>query len=243
MEVSYLKWPDSIKEAKIIQAKLKDEVKIIPLRKKPRYITAVDAAFFDNKVLGIACLYKYPEIILTEYAFGIAEVSFPYVPGFLSFREGPAIIKALKKLKVNPDVVLFDGQGIAHPMGLGIASHIGVIIKTPTIGCAKSRLVGEYNEPRFEKGNWTPLKYNGKDVGAVLRTRYRVKPVFVSPGHLIDLKTSIEIVLACTGKYRIPEPLRSADTLSRKINQISQKRRVKIMQLSLIYPRNAINPF
>ncbi|MBE0425088.1 MAG: endonuclease V [Nitrospirae bacterium] len=213
----YFIWPDSIENAKKIQTKLKDKVKIVPFRKKPKYIAGVDAAFCDNKVLGISCLYKYPEITLTEYAFGIKEASLPYIPGYLSFREGPAIIEALKKLKFKPDVVLFDGQGIAHPMGLGIASHIGVIIKTPTIGCAKSRLVGEYNEPGCKKGVWSPLKYNGKTVGAVLRTRDNVRPVFVSPGHLIDLKTSIEMVLSCTGKYRIPEPLRRADTLSREV--------------------------
>ena len=168
-------------------------------------------------MLAVACLYRYPALSLAEETVAIREVSFPYVPGFLSFREGPAIIDAINKLTVKPDVILVDGQGIAHPKGMGIASHIGVLIDIPTIGCAKSRLVGEYKEPGFRKGAWSPLQYDGKVVGAVLRTRDHVRPLFVSPGHRVDLKTSIEIVLGCIGKYRIPEPLRRADFLSKKM--------------------------
>jgi deoxyribonuclease V len=209
-------WPDTIAEAKTVQSALQDKVKIIPLRKNPELIAAVDASFPDNHVFAVACLYRYPALSLVEETVAMREVSFPYVPGFLSFREGPAIIDALNKLTVKPDIILVDGQGIAHPKGMGIASHIGVLIDIPTIGCAKSRLVGEYREPGFRKGSWSPLHYDGKVVGAVLRTRDHVRPLFVSPGHRIDLKTSIEIVLGCTGKYRIPEPLRRADILSKK---------------------------
>lgn len=215
--MSYMRWPEDITEAREIQEIFRKKVRIVPLRKSPEYIVGVDASFFNDKVIGVACLYKYPEIIPVEDTYAVTEVSFPYIPGLLSFREGPVIIEAINSLNIKPDIILFDGQGIAHPKGLGIASHIGVLLKAPTIGCAKSRLVGEYKEPGFKRGNWSSLKYSGKTVGAVLRTRDNVRPVFVSPGHKINLKDSIEIVLRCTDKYRIPEPLRRADFISKKI--------------------------
>jgi deoxyribonuclease V len=214
-----MKWPKNITEAKEIQEVLKKKVSIIPLRKSPEYVAGVDAAFFEDKIIGVACLYRYPEIILIEEAYSLTEGSFPYIPGFLSFREGPAIMKAIRALKMKPDVILFDGQGIAHPKGLGIASHIGVLIDIPTIGCAKSRLVGNYREPRLKKGSRSSLSYNGKIVGAVLRTKDNVRPVFISPGHRINLKNSIKIILGCTSTYRIPEPLRRADFISKKIKR------------------------
>jgi len=215
-----MKWPRDIKEAREIQFTLKQKVKIIPFTGKPRFIAGVDAAFSGDSVIGTACLYKYPELTLIEETSATTMTSFPYIPGFLSFREGPAVIKAINNLKLKPDVILFDGQGIAHPEGLGIASHIGVLLNISTIGCAKSRLVGSYIEPKIKKGQCAYLKYQGKTVGAVLRTRDKVKPLFVSPGHKIDLKGAIDIVLKCTGKYRIPEPLRQADHLSRKLKAL-----------------------
>jgi len=145
-------WPQNISEAKAVQNTLKEKVKIITLRRNPKFIAGVDAAFLDNKVIGVACLYKYPEINPIEDAYAVTEVTFPYIPGFLSFREGPAIIEALHKLKIKPYAILFDGQGIAHPKGMGIAAHIGVILDIPTIGCAKSRLIGEYKEPGCKRG-------------------------------------------------------------------------------------------
>jgi len=198
---------------------LSEKVRIISLRKNPEIIAGVDASFLDDKVIGVACLYKYPDIIPLEDAYAVAEIPFPYIPGFLSFREGPVIIEALRKLKVEPHVILFDGQGIAHPKGLGIASHMGVILDIPTIGCAKSRLIGEYKQPGIKKGKASSLKHHGKVVGAVVRTRDHVKPVFISPGHRIDLKASVEIVLKCVSRYRLPEPLRRADFLSKKIKR------------------------
>ena len=212
-------WPDTVSKAQTIQTTLGGQVKIYPLKRAPKFIAGVDAAFIDDKVIGVACLYKYPEINPIEDAYAVTEVTFPYIPGFLSFREGPAVIKALYKLKIKPHVILFDGQGIAHPKRMGIASHIGVILDITTIGCAKSRLVGDYREPGIKKGKTSSLKYQGKVVGAVLRTKDKVRPVFVSPGHRIDLNASVEIVLGCITKYRIPEPLRRADSLSKKIKR------------------------
>jgi deoxyribonuclease V len=214
-----MKWPKDIKRARMIQEVLKGKVKITPLKKSPKYIAGVDAAFFHNKVIGVACLYKYPDLILIEELYAVTEALLPYIPGFLSFREGPAIIKAIKSLKMKPDVILFDGQGIAHPRGLGIASHIGVLLDLPTIGCAKSRLIGEYRDPGSKKGNWSFLRYNGKIIGVVMRTKDNIRPLFVSPGNRIDLRGSLDIMLGCIRKYRIPEPLRRADFISKKIKR------------------------
>lgn len=212
-------WPTNISDAKAIQISLRDKVKIIPLKKPPQYIASVDASFTDDEIIAVTCIYKYPELVYIGHETAIKEATFPYVPGYLTFREGPAIIEAINSLSIKPDLILVDGQGIAHPKGIGIASHIGVLLDMPTIGCAKSRLIGEYKESGFKKGDWSSLEYNGRAVGAVLRTKENVRPLFVSPGHKIDLKASIEIVLGCTSKYRIPDPLRMADFISKKIKR------------------------
>jgi deoxyribonuclease V len=144
------------------------------------------------------------------------------VPGYLVFREGPAIIAALRGLRRQPDVLLVDGQGIAHPRSIGIASHLGVLLDLPAIGCAKTRLIGEYRVPALRKGSWSALHHEGAAVGAVLRTRDGTSPLFISPGHRMDRESSIRIVLACVGRYRIPEPLRCADMLSRSTRRTAE---------------------
>jgi len=204
-------------QARRIQEQLREKVKILPFRGEPKFVAGVDAAFSEDEVFAAACLYRYPELAFVEEAHAVQILQFPYVPGYLSFREGPPIIAAAKKLKTKPDVILVDGQGIAHPRGAGIASFLGVMLNVPAIGCAKTRLVGDYREPGVKKGKWSQLEYEGKIVGAVLRTREGVKPLFLSPGHRMDLESSIRIVLSCVGKYRIPEPLRCADMLSKQI--------------------------
>ncbi len=213
-----MKWPKaiSIEHARELQKDLRKKVRIIPLKREPQYVAGVDAAFSEDLVYAVACLYRYPELTPVEKACAVERLKFPYLPGFLSFREGPAIIAAIKKLTTKPDVILVDGQGIAHPRGIGIASHLGVLLNIPTTGCAKTRLVGEFEEPGRRKGSWSALTYEGRIVGAVLRTKDGVRPLFVSPGHKIDLDGAIRITLNCTGKYRIPEPLRCADMLSKK---------------------------
>ncbi|OGD22147.1 MAG: hypothetical protein A2Y69_02715 [Candidatus Aminicenantes bacterium RBG_13_59_9] len=208
-------WPKTVAAAKEIQARLAIKVKIGPLAKTPAFIAAADAAFSEDRVFAAACLFKYPEIELLEEAEATADADFPYVPGFLTFREGPAVVRALLRLKKEPDLLLLDGQGTAHPRRMGIAAHLGVLLDVPSIGCAKSRLVGEYETPGTKKGSWTPLFYRGETVGAALRTREAVKPVFVSPGHRIDIADSMKIVFACCRGFRIPEPLRRADQLSK----------------------------
>lgn len=210
-------WPKIIDDARNMQERDKSRVLTGPLQKEPEFIAGVDAAFSEDRVFAAACLYRYPELTVLEQAAAVKQMVFPYVPGYLFFREGPAIIAALGKLKRKPDVILLDGQGIAHPRGIGSASHLGVLLDIPTIGCAKTRLVGEYQDPGERKGDWTELQCNGRTVGAVLRTRDRVQPLFLSPGHWIDLPDAIRIALDCVGRYRIPEPLRCADMLSRRM--------------------------
>ncbi len=140
----------------------------------------------------------------------IAEARFPYVPGLLSFREAPAVIEAFGKLKVHPDVLICDGQGIAHPRRLGLASHLGLWLNIPTIGCAKSWLFGDHEDPGPERGDWSPLSHDGETIGAVLRTRSRVKPLYVSPGHLCDLKGAMATVMMAANPYRQPITTRLA---------------------------------
>ena len=212
-----IRWPGTIAGAQSVQNMLAGRVVIAPLSKPVRSVAGIDAAFSESRVFAAACLYSYPELALVDQSCASIALTFPYVPGYLSFREGPAIIGAFRKLTRAPDLILFDGHGIAHPRGLGIASHIGVLLNIPTIGCAKTRLVGNFTEPGITKGNRAPLRYRGKTVGVVLRTRDQVNPVFVSPGHRITVVDAANTVLACTDRYRIPEPLRCADMLSKQV--------------------------
>jgi len=217
-----VKWPKilTIEDARKVQNRLSRKVDLSPLKKEPRYIAGVDAAFSDDRVFAAACLYLFPELTLIEHQFAVQKLLFPYVPGFLSFREGPAIIAALEKLTQKPDLLLVDGQGIAHPRGVGIASYLGVLLDLPTIGCAKSRLVGEHNVPGIKRGRWSKLIYAGRAVGAVVRTKHGVRPLFVSPGHRVSTRDALRLTIACSGNHRIPEPLICADKLSRRMKKL-----------------------
>lgn len=213
------KWPETIEQARKIQESLAAKVRCAPLRKKLKLIAGVDAAFTENQVFAAACLFSYPELVLLDEVCVVSSISFPYIPGYLSFREGEAIVRALRLLKAKPDLILIDGQGIAHPRSMGIASHIGVLLDLPTIGCAKSRLVGEFEEPGLKRGAFVPLLFREKIVGAVVRTIDRVRPLFISPGHKVSLKNAVEIALQTTRGFRIPEPLRRADFLSKRVKR------------------------
>ena len=175
----------------------------------------MDCAFSnDGKIIfAAAVVIDTSDFSIIETTTASRKVDFPYIPGLLSFREAPACIDAVEKLKTNPDVFVVDGQGIAHPRRLGIASHIGLLIDKPTIGCAKSRLIGTFDEPGSKKGSHNPLMDSGEKIGEVLRTRTDVKPVYVSVGHKCTLDDAISIVLECTTKYRLPEPSRLAHQL------------------------------
>ncbi len=198
-----------------MQERDRRRIRIEPVKSEPEYIAGVDAAFDDDRVYAAACLYRYQDLTLTEQATATVKRTFPYIPGFLLFVEGPAIIEAVRRLTTRPDIILVDGQGIAHPRANGSASHLGVLLDIPTIGCAKTRLVGMFQKPGMRKGNWSRLDHDGRTIGAVVRTRDGVRPLFVSPGHRIDLAGAIGITMGCIGKYRIPQPLRCADMLSR----------------------------
>ncbi|HEY6874112.1 MAG TPA: deoxyribonuclease V [Geobacteraceae bacterium] len=212
-------WPTTIAEARRIQDSLSVGVTISSLRTPVTTVAGVDAAFSSDKTIAAAVVHDLETMSCIEETYHVAPTSFPYVPGYLSFREGRALIAALAGLRRQPDVILVDGQGIAHPRRLGIASFLGVLLAIPTIGCAKSRLVGEYREPPHGKGSWSELYLAGEIVGAVLRTRDRTNPLFVSPGHLITLAESLELVLRCCTRYRLPEPIRHADSLAKRMKR------------------------
>lgn len=221
-------WPESIEEAKKAQAALGERVRVEPFHGRLRCVAGMDASYADGKVFAAACLFAWPGLEHMEDSVAILDCAFPYVPGYLAFREGPALEEAILGLKTAPGLLLFDGQGIAHPRGMGIAAHMGVLLGMPSVGCAKSRLVGEYREPGAKKGSWSALRMppsrargGGKStVGAVLRSREGVRPVFVSPGHLIDIEGSVRIVLASTGRCRLPEPLRRAHIIAQKAKKM-----------------------
>lgn len=167
-----------------------------------------------DKSRAVVVVLKFPELELLESAEAIMPIQFPYVPGLLSFRETPVAIKALEKLQTAPDLILCDGQGIAHPRRFGIACHIGLITNVPSVGVAKSLLVGKYENLGETRGSTAPLVHRGEEVGVVLRTRDNVQPLYVSAGHKISLATAVEYVLKCTPRYRLPETTRLADRLA-----------------------------
>ncbi len=214
-----MKWPADRESAKKIQRELSKRVRIEPLKEDLRYIAGADASYLDEGIIGVLTLYSYEDMELIEEVWNVDKIRFPYIPGLLSFREGPVLLKTVEKLSMKPDIILFDGHGICHPERFGIASHIGVLLGIPTIGVAKSLLTGTYKEPGFKKGEKSYIYINDEIRGVALRTRSYTKPLFVSPGHLIDIEDTVKIVLTCCKRYRIPEPLRRADIFSRIIKR------------------------
>ncbi len=218
-----LSWPTTYQEALAIQEELRHRVRLEPLLRPPRLVGGADAITdrADRRIFGAIAVYSYPDLKLLEEATAAGDCPFPYRTGLLSFREIPILAQAFGQLQERPDVLLVDGQGIAHPRGLGLASHLGLVLDLPTIGAAKSRLVGEGEMPGPEAGAASPLIYQGKQVGLLLRTRPGTKPLYLSPGHLITLEESREITLGCLRKYRIPQPLRRADQLTRRLRALA----------------------
>ena len=184
--------------------------------KKIKTVAGIDTHFHKAWAFAAVVNLDIVRLETVEIATAKKRVGYSYIPGLLSFREGPVILAALKKLKAAPDLLIFDGQGIAHPRRFGIACHIGLLVDVPTIGCAKTRFIGQHLEPGSVKGSFTLLKDRDVTIGAAVRTRNGVKPVYVSIGHRINLKDSINIILQCCDKYRLPEPLRRADKLARE---------------------------
>lgn len=210
-------WPATVEEAITIQEQLRSQVITEDKFKEPvQYVAGVDMGFEADGTISRAAVavLSFPDLQVIETTLAYRPTTFPYIPGFLSFREIPAVLDALEKIQTIPDIILCDGQGIAHPRRLGIACHLGILIDIPTIGVAKSLLIGKHEELPETRGSWQPLIHRGETIGAVLRTRPGVKPVYVSSGYKVSLPTAIDYVLRCTPKYRLPETTRVADKLA-----------------------------
>ena len=205
--------PAGASEAVAIQKTLRDRV-VRTGSVKPRLVAGVDVSYKDEVARAVIVLLNGLELV--EKVVVEEEIRFPYIPGLLSFREIPPLLSAWRKIRTRPDVVIVDGHGVAHPRRFGVASHFGVLLDLPTVGCAKSLLCGEYDEPAKKRGSWSPLVHREETVGAALRTRDGCNVVYVSTGHRISLRSAISVVLACATRYRLPEPQRLADHLTRQ---------------------------
>lgn len=208
-------WPTDFDSAVALQQLLRRQVVLRPLPKHVTLVAGADVSYHpgNNLMHAGVVLLRLPDLTCVCRASASTRVSFPYVPGFLSFREVPALIEAFRRLEGQPDVVICDGQGIAHMRGVGLASHIGLVLGVPSVGCAKSRLVGTHHPVAPARGRRSCLRYQGRVVGSVVRTREGVNPVYVSPGHLADIPTSVRLVLRCATRFRLPEPIRAAHSL------------------------------
>lgn len=205
-------WRVSYEQAVAIQQSLRARLRIEPLRRPVRLVAGTDVAYSrpTHRMYAAVVVLALPSLEVVETARAASLARFPYIPGLFTFREVPPLLRALHRLKKEPDVLLFDGHGLAHPRRFGLACHAGLLLGKPAIGCAKSRLVGEHGAIGLERGAFAELRLEGETVGAVLRTRQGVKPMYVSPGHMVDLPSAIDLVLATTGRHRIPEPIRLA---------------------------------
>jgi deoxyribonuclease V len=212
-------WKVTPEQAIRIQKNLRHRIILKKSFSRVRTIGGGDVSYQKegNSLFGAMVVLSFPHMETLDVATACGKISFPYLPGLLTFREGPILIKTFQKLRIRPDVLLFDGQGIAHPRGVGLATHLGIWFNLSSIGCAKTPLLGESVLPRPSKGSFELIQDNGREVGVVLRTKDRVRPVFVSPGHRIDLPTSIRLVLESCQGFRIPEPLRRAHQVSRQL--------------------------
>ncbi|HHM06360.1 MAG TPA: deoxyribonuclease V [Gammaproteobacteria bacterium] len=209
-------WPASPAEAVALQQALRHRVITEDRLPTVQRVAGVDVGFEQDGAITRAAVVVlgFPGLMPLEHTIARLPTSFPYIPGLLSFREAPAVLKALDALRTPPDLLLCDGQGIAHPRRFGLACHLGVLTDLPAVGVAKSRLVGHHGPAGNEKGDWTPLKDKEEIIGAVLRTRRGVRPVYVSSGHRISLATAIDYVLRCTTRFRLPETTRAAHRLA-----------------------------
>jgi deoxyribonuclease V len=209
-------WDLTAEEAVALQEQLRRKVIIEDQLGTINLIAGVDVGYDKNLNLARAAVVvlHYPDLELEERAVIHYPANFPYVPGLLSFREVPAMLKAINALRIRPDLMLCDGHGLAHPRRFGLACHIGVLKDIPSIGVAKRRLIGEHDQVSDERGTWQPLRHDDEIIGAVLRTRSSVRPVYISIGHRISLKSAISYVLGSTTRYRLPEPTRMAHNLA-----------------------------
>ncbi|MCG8449061.1 MAG: deoxyribonuclease V [Pirellulales bacterium] len=204
------KWDVTTAEAREIQNRLRPKVRRRGKLPHVKHVAGIDISIRNNRAIAAIPVLSFDDLQIVDLAIAEQAVPFPYVPGLLSFREIPSILAAAEKLTVRPDLMLVDGQGIAHPRRFGLAAHLGVLFDVPTVGCAKTRFIGTHDEPAEQAGCYTDLWDGEELIGAVLRTRDNVKPLYISVGHKIDLPTALDMVLACGGGYRLPEPTRLA---------------------------------
>ncbi len=210
-------WDVTPEQARALQAALRDAVRQEPLKALPRLVAGVDVSYCNERARAAVAVLAYPTLELCELVTAERVVHFPYLPGLLAFRELPAILDALARLRTQPDVLLCDAHGSAHPLRFGLAAHLGVLLDWPTLGCAKSLLCGTYAPVAEERGSWSPIHMGeGEVVGAALRTQARMRPVFVSPGHRVTLEDALQLVLTCTPRFRLPRPLRLAHQASKQ---------------------------
>jgi len=209
-------WPTDVKTARDMQESLRSRVIREDALGPIRHVAGIDVGFEDNgrTTRAAVAVLGFPGLALYDKAVSHSPTRFPYVPGYLSFRELPAVLQALDRLASKPDLLLCDGQGLAHPRRFGLACHLGVLADIPSIGVAKSRLIGRHDELPAEKGQWVPLTDKGETIGAVVRTRTNVSPLYVSIGHRISLATAVDYVLRCTTRFRLPETTRWAHRLA-----------------------------
>jgi deoxyribonuclease V len=214
-------WDLSPKEAVELQGRLADSVVLKPLPEHFEVLGASDIGYVAaiDRLVAVVVTFEWPDLMLLETATVVSPIRFPYVPGLLSFREIPPLLDAYARLKRQPDILLCDGQGLAHPRRFGLASHLGLCLDVPTVGCAKSRLCGKHDSFELRKGNRAVLHHREEMIGYVYCSRDNVKPIYVSPGHLADFESSLELISRCLGKYRIPEPLRHAHLLATRLRR------------------------
>lgn len=207
------RWNVTPAEARSIQLSLRHQVETGDRFGELRYIAGADVALDQYRGQAIAgiVIYRFPQMEEVERVWAESPLVFPYIPGLLSFREMPAILAAFERVRTDPNLIFYDGHGYAHPRRFGIACYLGVALGCPTIGCAKSRLIGKHDEPPAKRGGWSPLRDKGDVIGAVVRTRTGVKPIYVSIGHRVSLESAIHLAMAVSGPYRIPRPTRDAD--------------------------------
>jgi len=215
-------WNVSVKEAVQIQRRLRVLIDLVDMPGRINYIAGTDISSSkkSGQIWAGVLIFSYPQLIRLEERWVEGKTDFPYIPGLLSFREIPLLLEAFKQTEIEPDLIFCDGQGIAHPRGMGLASHLGLILNKPTIGCAKSRLIGDYLRVGDKKGDYSFLHHKGDLIGVVLRTRTGVKPLFVSPGNKITLEKSLKMVLSCCIRYRIPEPIRQTHIMVKGLSRI-----------------------
>jgi deoxyribonuclease V len=215
------RWDLDPAEAKALQLELAGRVKLQPVSDAFRVLGAGDIAYLaeTNQLVAVMLTFSWPDLRLIESTHVVAAATFPYIPGLLSFREAPSLLEAHQKLRQPPDVLLCDGQGIAHPRKFGLASHLGLCLDIPTVGCAKKLLCGKHDEVGLERGSATILRLRDGAVGWAFRSRTGVKPIYISPGHLSDMESSKDLVHRALGRFRIPEPLRQAHQLATRLRQ------------------------